>query len=131
MAATVDTVALVPHQPAAGATPPYANLLHELTYALSGITGDLFVDTGAPRPKGGVRAPKVSCFRVTAEARWLSAADRQQMNELLFTAFHYHEIDRFVQQHQDLVGEERRWPGWHGLCAGLEGAVPSPPPPSC
>lgn len=108
--------------PSAALQPAYANLLQELTYALAGITGDVFIDSvevGVERGQG-IRSPKRSAFRINPEADWLSSCDRKQIEGILSLGFHYCEIDCFVQQQPNAATSGVCW---QGLRAGLEGAV--------
>lgn len=106
--------------PAPVLRPAYSNLLQELTYALAGITGDVFVDTHERGVENNqrIRSPSRSTFKINPEADWLSHCDRKQIEGLLSLGFHYFEIDRFVQQ-QPSSSLNLCWPG---LRLGLEGA---------
>jgi hypothetical protein len=105
--------------PAPVLKPAYSNLLQELTYALAGITGDVFVDTheGGVESSHRIRSPSRSTFKINPEADWLSSCDRKQIESLLSLGFHYFEIDQFVQQ-QSNGSLGLCWPG---LRLGLEG----------
>jgi hypothetical protein len=106
--------------PAPALQPSYANLLEELTYALAGITGDVFVDSvevGVER-RQGIRSPNKSTFKVHPEVDWLSSCDKKQIEDILSLGFHFFEIDCFVQQQPSAATSGVCWPG---LRAGLEG----------
>lgn len=106
------------HKDAPVLQPSYANLLQELTYALAGITGDVFVDSVDSGP--GIRSPKTSAFKVNPEVDWLSSCDKKQIECILALGFHYYEIDCFVQQQPSTA---TTGVCWQGLRAGLEGVL--------
>lgn len=110
--------------PAPALQPSYANLLQELTYALAGITGDVFIDSVEVRERDqGIRSPKRSAFMVNPEVDWLSNCDKKQIEGILSLGFHYSEIDGFVQQSSVATSGVC----WQGLRAGLEGAILTSP----
>lgn len=100
----------------------YSSVLHELIYALMGLTGDVFVDARPSQVAGKVCAPNKSLFHVSEEASWLSTADRAELEDLLRLGYHYAEIDRFVQGNQDPLSAQSKPGAWQALASGLEGA---------
>lgn len=106
---------------AAHVEPAYGGLLQELCLALVGITGDVFVDTQVVDKTDALRHPSNCTFRVNPEATWLSVSDRGQIEDVLTSGYHFHEIDRIVQRHQALWGPQAAKGCWQGLCLGLEG----------
>lgn len=107
--------------PASALQPSYANLLQELSYALAGITGDVFIDSAEVGDRDqGIRSPKRSALIVNPEADWLSSCDKKQIEGILSLGFHYSEIDGFVQQQSTTATSGVCW---QGLRAGLEGTV--------
>ena len=100
----------------------YANILHELTYALLGICGDVFIDERPPAATGEVLPANRSLFHVSPEASWLSEADRAELNAVLELGFHYAEIDKFVQRNQRPLDTVSKQGVWQALAMGLEGA---------
>jgi len=110
--------------------PRYANLMQELLFALVGVTGDVFADDWEHvKSKHGFHPPVRSTFRVTDDIRWVDAADRALMNEILTMGFHFRQIQRFVAAQQDLGSALDGSICWRALAIGLEGAHRSTPRP--
>ena len=99
----------------------YSSVLHELIYALMGLTGDVFVDARSNQASGKVSPPSKSLFHVSDEASWLSPADKSEINGILSLGFHYSEIDRFVHDNQDPLSAQSKPGAWQALACGLEG----------
>jgi hypothetical protein len=124
MASMLANTLQEPRCKTANARHPYANVLHELVYALLGISGDVFVCRRPLTDALAVVSPAKSWFHVTPDATWISDVDKAELGDILVLGFHYAEIERFVNTCLRPLDFDKVHAPYQGLAMGLEGALP-------